>query len=90
MTPEMHETLTHIQEYYNQHGYSPTYRELTKMTGLSSSNSIHRRVHALLERGHLIRLPGRDRCYVPAKIDLTPVPLGDLLAEIERRGVNHG
>lgn len=90
MTPEMRETLTHIQDYYQQHGVSPTYRQLMEMAGVLSTASIQRRIFALVERGHLIRLHGRSRCYVPAKVDLTRVPLPDLLSELERRRANHG
>ncbi|WP_289145060.1 hypothetical protein [uncultured Sphingobium sp.] len=90
MTPEMRETLTHIQGYFEQHGVAPSYRQLMEMAGVASTTSIHRRVHALVDRGHLIRVQGGARCYVPAKTDLTNVPLPDLLCELERRRANHG
>ncbi len=90
MTPEMRETLTHIQDYFEQHGVSPSYRQLMEMAGVFSTNSIARRVHALVDRGHLVRSHGKNRCYIPAKIDLSSVPLPDLLCELERRRANHG
>lgn len=90
MTPEMRETLTHIQDYFEQHGVSPSYRELMEMAGVSSTAAIYRRVHGLVDRGHLVRLHGKNRCYVPADINLSTVPTDKLLCELERRGAQHG
>lgn len=89
MTPEMRETLTHIQDYFDQHGVSPSYRQLMQMAGVNSTTSIHRRVHGLLDRGHLVRSHGRYRCYVPADINLSNVPTEKLVGELERRGARH-
>ena len=36
MTPEMRRTLTLVQDYYAQHGVSPSLRKLAEMEGLSS------------------------------------------------------
>lgn len=90
MTPEMRRTLTHFQEYFAEHGIAPSFRELAAMDGARSTNSIHRRVHALLDRGHLVRVMGRNRAFALAEANLASVPTDQLLGELERRGVDHG
>lgn len=92
MTPEMRRTLTVIQEYHAAHGVAPTFREIMKALDLKSKAPIHRRVHALIDRGYLVKLPGRDRAYVPATTvpDLTSVPADALRAELAKRERRHG
>lgn len=90
MTPEMRETLTHIQDYFEQHGVSPSFRQLMEMADVSSTSAIYRRIHGLVDRGHLVRSHGRNRCYVPADINLSNVPTEKLVDELERRGARHG
>ncbi|MFY9350079.1 MAG: hypothetical protein WBL20_14415 [Sphingobium sp.] len=87
MTPEMRRTLTHIQAYHGQHGVAPTIRELTALEGLSSTGGVHRRVQALIERGYLVKLPGRDRSFAPASVmpDLSAVTDDQLRAELAKR-----
>ncbi|SCW55910.1 LexA DNA binding domain-containing protein [Sphingobium faniae] len=92
MTPEMHRTLTFIQEYYAQHGIAPTMREIMVALGGKSTGPVHNRIHRLIDRGHLVRLPGRDRAIAPASaaIDLSAVPTEKLLGELEKRRALHG
>lgn len=92
MTPEMRRTLTVIQEYYAQHGVAPTFQEILDAEGGKSKSAVHRRVHALIERGHLVRLPGRDRAFapVPDRVDLAGVPTEQLLGELEKRRKPNG
>jgi len=87
MTPEMRRTLTVIQEYHAAHGVSPTFQELMEALELKSKAPVHRRVQALVERGHLVKLPGRDRAYAPvsAAPDLSSVPVDALRAELAKR-----
>lgn len=92
MTPEMRRTLTVIQEYYAVHGVSPTFQEMMEALGLKSKAPIHRRVHALVARGHLVKLPGRDRAYAPVEtsVNLSAIPTEKLLGELEKRRSDNG
>lgn len=48
---EDREITEYIDGYIMEHGYSPSYREIGKFTGLTSTSSIHRRVHSLIDKG---------------------------------------
>ena len=87
MTPEMRRTLTHLQEYYAQHGVSPSFRTLADLEGVSSVSGPHRRVSALVERGYLVKLVGRDNSYAPASAmpSLSDFSDGQLRAELAKR-----
>ena len=61
--------LNIIIEYFEEHGYAPSIRELCKFTGLKSTSTIHRHITIMLECGMLetdaewgasraIRVPG--------------------------------
>lgn len=92
MTPEMRRTLTVIQEYYALHGFAPSIREIMASEGGKSTGAVSRRIHMLIDRGHLVRLPGRDRAIAPASatLDLSAVPTDKLLGELEKRRALHG
>lgn len=92
MTPEMRRTLTHFQTYYAANGVAPTIRELTALEGLKSPGGVHRRVRALVDRGYLVPLPGRDRALAPASVslDLSAATEEQLRAELARREGHHG
>ncbi|WP_370176260.1 LexA family protein [Sphingobium abikonense] len=92
MTPEMRRTLTLVQDYYAQHGVSPSLRKLAEMEGLSSVGSTHRRVHKLIERGYLVQLKGRNNSFAPASAmpNLADFSDDQLRAELAKRGVGHG
>jgi repressor LexA len=51
--------LEAIRTYTNSNGYSPTIRELAKMTGLKSSSTVHRQLEVLESRGKIAR--GMDK-----------------------------
>ncbi len=50
-----------IEEYSKQHGFPPTVRELCRMTGLSSTSSVHKYLVELKEQGVIQSLPERPR-----------------------------
>jgi SOS-response transcriptional repressor LexA len=90
MTPEMLRTLTFVQAYHARHGVAPTVREIAAHEGGKSLGPVSRRIKALVERGHLVRLYGSARNIAPAQYDLTNIPLEKLLGELERRRALHG
>jgi len=90
MTPEMQETLDAFLTYFEAHGVAPTVRELTVLTGRRSPARVHLRLHELVERGHLIRLPGKNRNLAPVGPNLRGVTSSDLRAELARREARNG
>ncbi len=67
-TKKQRELLEFIAEFINEHGYSPSYREI--MTGLNYSSvatvSLH--VNSLIKRGHL-----RKRDYSARSLEITTI-----------------
>lgn len=61
LTRPQWEMLGFIASFVNEHGYSPTYRQMADASGLASTSGVSRIVHALAERGCLTILPGRGR-----------------------------
>lgn len=47
------EILKVIKDYKEQHGYSPTVRELGGMLGLKSTSSVHAHMKALRDKGYI-------------------------------------
>ena len=54
--------LVYISDYYRQHGFSPTIREICAGIGICSASTVHRHVIRLKEQGILIEAkPGSPR-----------------------------
>lgn len=53
--------LTFIADFSDEHGFSPSYREIADFLGLVSVSGVHRRIAAMVERGYLRTLPGHAR-----------------------------
>ena len=51
-------TLEYIQNFINEHGYSPCYREIMRGCGYTSVSTVALHVNSLIKRGHLQK---RDR-----------------------------
>lgn len=61
LTPKQAQVLKFLRTYTSEtDGVPPTYREIGAACGLNASG-VHRVVVALHERGHITRLPGRER-----------------------------
>ena len=56
--------LQAIKQYTADHGYPPTTRELLEMTGLKSTQSIHRYLHQLRDDGLIDFVDGQGRTIV--------------------------
>lgn len=61
LTPRQSDCLRAIRARLAQSGVPPTYDELRLQLGVASKSSIARLVDALVERGHLRRLPHMAR-----------------------------
>ncbi len=53
MTYKDKEAYLHIKGFIEEHGYAPSYREIGKMTGVSSTSTVCNRVRKLLRAGWL-------------------------------------
>jgi repressor LexA len=53
--------ITSIYEYYEEHGFSPTVREIVDMVGLKSSSTVHRQLLSLKEEGKISWNPTMPR-----------------------------
>lgn len=52
-TKKQRQTLEFIQQFINEHGYSPCYREIMRGCGYSSVATVALHVNNLIRRGHL-------------------------------------
>lgn len=57
-TKKQKELLTFIEDFIDEHGYSPSYREIMAGTNHNSVATVALHVNNLIKRGHLIK---RDR-----------------------------
>ncbi|MDZ7786345.1 MAG: hypothetical protein U5L95_04465 [Candidatus Saccharibacteria bacterium] len=60
-TKKQRETLTYIEEFINEHGYSPSYREIMRACNYTSVATVALHVNNLIKRGHLIKRDHRAR-----------------------------
>ncbi len=54
-TPQQHNALKFIAEYFREHGHSPTLNEIGEAIGVRSRGAVHRLVETLIAQGHLFR-----------------------------------
>ena len=61
----------HLVDYWREHGYGPTVREIMQLTGATSTGSIALVLRQLQEAGRIEQRPigrprgGAERCYRP-------------------------
>jgi len=90
MTPAQKRCLDIVAAWIAAHGVAPTYREIAATMGGNAQGRAHDLVAALVAQGELIRTAARNRNLRMPTVDLTRVPLDELLAEIERRSKADG
>lgn len=64
LTKKQKELLDNIEAYFAEHGYMPTYDELSQIVGGVSTNSIWAMVAELIEKGWLEKEKGKHRGFV--------------------------
>lgn len=69
MTPKQKKVLDFLKRYIKNKGYSPSYREIGKALGFSSSSTIHAYIKKLKENGYLGALSS-PRSVVPYDLNL--------------------
>ena len=60
-TKKQRELLTFIEDFINQHGYSPSYREIMVGLNYTSVATVALHVNSLIKRGHLRKREGKAR-----------------------------
>jgi repressor LexA len=73
LTPIQARIRQFIEDFGQQSGHSPSYREIASAVGLASLSSVSLHVHTLQKKGYLIREPGRPRTAVIRPADAVPV-----------------
>lgn len=100
LTPRQRSVLDYIRESIRERGYPPTFREIGKRFGITSTNGVNDHLVALERKGHLRRDDMKSRALIPIgppepddrASDLLDIPLlGDVAAgkpieAIERSG----
>ena len=66
MNEKQKEILEIIKTFINENGYSPTVREICRLSGLSSTSSVHNHIKRLKDKGYLT-----SGGYMPRSIALT-------------------
>lgn len=87
MTSYEAQALSFIQTFSAEHGYPPSLQEISHALGWKAKSGAHRVVDNL-ERDGLIRRKARRARgieVVPQRVDLSAIPMDDLLLEIGRR-----
>ncbi len=53
--------LGYLTKYINDHGYSPSVREIAVAVGLRSTSTVHKYLNELQEDGYIIYADGKRR-----------------------------
>jgi len=93
ITKKQLELLFYINLIFNIRGEIPTYKDMLKMTGLSSKSAIAQRINGLVKKGYLIKTKlgtGNLQITDKGKIDNGPVRLcpmcGSLVKNLKVKG----
>ena len=69
MTEKMRALKSFIIKYTDEHGIAPSYDEMKDALGAASKSGITQLINALVERGHVTRLPYRCLLYTSDAAD---------------------
>jgi len=61
MTKRQKQVLDFILNFWEEHGYSPSYEDICKGLSISSKSNVHRIVYCLVNRGFLKNQPNKSR-----------------------------
>ena len=64
-TKKQREILVYIEQFIQQHGYSPSYREIMNGLDYTSVATVSLHVNSLIKRGHLVK-----RDYSPRSLEV--------------------
>src|SRR5215469_1855887 len=77
LTPRQRRILRFIHDWVQEHGYSPSMREIGRGVGLTSTSSVEHQLSALESMGHLRREAGCSRTVEVRLPGVPPVPAKD-------------
>lgn len=67
LSPMQKKTYDFIVDYIDEHGYSPTFREIGKGLYLASTESVHAHLQGLIKKGYIRYEKGKPRTIVILK-----------------------
>lgn len=67
LTKRQSQILSLLASFIQTKGYSPSYRELMQVLGLSSPATLHKHIKNLIEQGHLKKTPQGLKCLSGTK-----------------------
>ncbi len=70
------ELLNYLIQYQEQHGYSPTLREMADAMGRNSVSTMHALIRTLVEKGYLQKVEGNSRTLKVLKRDNIGILMG--------------
>lgn len=79
LTPRQSQVLAFLDEYLSREGEAPSQEEIAKAIGLRAKSGVKRIIDALVERGHVRRLPGKSRSLIVVKQEGAEVHLRRIL-----------
>ncbi|MEN5083703.1 hypothetical protein ABE438_14565 [Bosea sp. TWI1241] len=90
LTSRQAECLAFVRARIADRGTPPSYDEIRAALRLSSKAGVFRLVAALVDRGHLIKIPGAPRSLALAAEPITPAMEQDLAFLSRRTGKSRG
>ena len=81
LTKRQYELLVFINQRLTETGVSPSFKEMADAMGVRSTNTVHRQVLELEERGFIRRLPHRVRAIEVLRLPANMEP--PVLAQVE-------
>ena len=70
------ELITYIMQFQEQHGYSPTLREMADAMGRNSVSTIHALIRSMVEKGYIQKVEGNNRTLKVLKRENLGVMMG--------------
>lgn len=72
-----------VRGFQSDHGYAPSYRQITEGVGMRSVAAVHTHVHRLVAQGRLQLEPGHPRSVVAPEVHSLPDQLEALLELVD-------
>lgn len=90
LTPAQHHLFGFVRREIIEGRPPPSYAEMQGFTGLRSKSGINRLVNGIVERGHLVRLPGRARALAlpgtSSELAMRQAAIKDAQSRLDRDG----
>lgn len=71
LTPRQHQVLVFLDDFTSEHGFAPSYEQISEAMDMNAKSNIHRMILRLDELGFIHRIPRRSRAievlHVPGR-----------------------